>query len=352
MKTKIINKLKELLKYITIENNKEEFTKIFNYIKETTNKKLNIKEYTFNNKQCLVISNNNQYEQDIIFSTHIDIVPSTTYSYQEDNNNIYGRGTIDMKASVAVILELLNNIDSPNNIALFITSDEEIDGNCTKELLNIYSSQLAIVPDGGTNFQLIKEEKGLLQLELSIKTKSAHASQPFNGENSITKLYEVYETLIKKYPLPKDKTEYKTSINLSSLIGGTAINQVPSSATMKLDIRYIAKDKPNYFINIIKQTNPNIEIKTILEGPVFKTNINDKNIKKYLNICKKVLNKDIEIIGCESTSDAIYFSKKNIPTIIMNPEGYYPHCENEYVNKDSLLKLYNIYKEFIQTKTD
>ena len=347
MKENIINKLKELLNYITIEQNTEEFTKIFEYIKKTTNPKLTIKEYTFNNKKSLVISNNNKLEQDIIFCTHIDIVPSNSYSYKEDQNNIYGRGTIDMKGSVAVCLELLNNINSPYKIALFITSDEEIDGNCVYELLNIYKSKLAIVPDGGTNFQLIKEEKGLLQLELSIKTKSAHASQPFNGENAITKLYELYETLIKKYPLPKTKTDYKTSINLSSLNGGIATNQVPDTATMKLDIRYISKHTPQDFINIISNTNPNIKIKTILEGPVFKTDLNNKDIKKYLDICKKHLNQDIEIIGCESTSDAVYFSEKGIPTIIMNPIGDYPHCDNEYINKDSLITLYNIYKDFL-----
>lgn len=348
MKENIINKLKELLKYITIEQNTEEFTKLFEYIKKTTNKKLSIKEYTFNNKKSLVISNNNILEQDIIFCTHIDIVPATNYSYQEDQNNIYGRGTIDMKGSVAVILELLNNINSPYNIALFITSDEEIDGNCVHELLKIYKTKLAIVPDGGTDFQLIKEEKGLLQLELSINTKSAHASQPFNGENAIVSLYQVYDQLIKKYPLPQSNKEYITSINLSTIVGGTAINQVPDSATMKLDIRHIAKDKKEDIINYIKEINPDIKIKIILEGSVFKTNIENKEIKKYLNICKKYLKKDIEIIGCESTSDAVYFSNLNIPTIIMNPKGYYPHCENEYVNKDSLVTLYNIYKEFIE----
>ena len=117
---------------------------------------------------------------------------------------------------------------------------------------------------------------------------------------------------------------------------------------MKLDIRYIAKDNPQDFINIISNTNPYIEIKTILEGPVFKTNLNNKDIKNYLKICKETLGKKVNIIGCESTSDAVYFSEHNIPTIIMNPDGYYPHCENEYVNKESLLTLYNIYYKFIQ----
>lgn len=348
MKEDIINKLKELLKYKTIKDNKEEFNKLFEYIKKTTNNNLTIKEYVFNENKCLVISNVDTTNYDIIFCTHIDIVPCSTYDFKEDNINIYGRGTIDMKGSVAVCLELLNNIKTTQKIALFITSDEEVDGNCVYELLKIYNSKLAIVPDGGSNFTLIKEEKGLLQLELSIKTQSAHASQPFNGENAIVKLYEAYENLLNKYPLPKDSTEYQTTINLSSLNGGFQTNQVPDTATMKLDIRFVAKDNPQDIIDIIKQTNTNIDIKTILRGPVFKTNLNNKDIKNYLKVCKKILNKDIEIISCESTSDAVYFSEHNIPTIIMNPAGYYPHCENEYVNKESLVILYNIYKEFIQ----
>ena len=146
MKENIINKLKELLKYKTIKEEKEEFNKLFEYIKQTTKDTLHIKEYTFKDNKRLVISNIETTNYDIIFCTHIDIVPCTTYEYKEDNINIYGRGTIDMKGSVAVCLELLNNIDTKKKIALFITSDEETDGNCAYELLKIYKSKLAIVP--------------------------------------------------------------------------------------------------------------------------------------------------------------------------------------------------------------
>jgi len=146
MKENIINKLKELLKYKTIKDNKEEFDKLFTYIKKTTKEDLVIKEYKFNENKCLVISNIDTTNYDIIFCTHVDIVPCSTYGFKEDNENIYGRGTIDMKGSVAVCLELLNNIKTDKKIALFITSDEEVDGNCAHELLKIYNSKLAIVP--------------------------------------------------------------------------------------------------------------------------------------------------------------------------------------------------------------
>ena len=157
MKEEIIKTLKDLLSFKTYEENKDEFEKLFNYIKKNYSNLL-ITEYEFKDKKALVLSNTNSHDLDIIMCTHIDIVHADTYDFTEDEDNIYGRGTIDMKGSVAVCLTLLKNIKTDLRIALFITSDEEIDGNCANELSKIYNSKIAIVPDGGSNFDLISEE--------------------------------------------------------------------------------------------------------------------------------------------------------------------------------------------------
>lgn len=348
MKNEIIKLLKELLKFKTIKGETQEFVNIFSFIKENINDQLYYQEYKFNDNIACVISNTNDHNLDIIFSTHIDIVPASNYKFHEDNENIYGRGTIDMKGSVAVLLKIMNNLKTNKKIALFITSDEEQDGNCTYELLKLYKSKLAIVPDGGTNFNFIKEEKGLYRLKLNIKTKSAHSSQPFNGENAITKLMEIYKQIIIKYPLPKNENEYITSVNLSKLNGGFADNQVPDYAEMILDIRHTSSNSKTEILDFISSINKDLNIEILLEGAVFKTDLNNQEIKKYIKVCEKILKRKIKIIGCESTSDAIYFSELNIPTIIMNPNGYYAHCPNEYVNKESLYTLYKIYEEFIE----
>ena len=49
---------------------------------------------------------------------------------------------------------------------------------------------------------MIVEEKGALQLKVLAEGVSAHASQPFNGDNAIVKVMDVYNDLISKYPLP------------------------------------------------------------------------------------------------------------------------------------------------------
>ncbi len=347
MKDVIINTLKDLLKYKTYKENKEEFINLYKMIKDNYNS-LYIKEYNFDDRLAMVLSNSEDTNLDIIFCCHIDVVHADNYDYYEDDDNIYGRGTIDMKSSAAVCLTIMKNLDTNLKIGLFLTSDEEIDGYSADELSKLYTSKICIVPDGGSNFKFIKEEKGLLQLELSINTETAHAAQLFNGENAIVKLMNIYNKIIDKYPNPTSSKEYITSVNLSKIDGGDSYNQVPGYAKMILDIRNTSNDKQDDIIEFIKGIDSNLNISIITQGDIFESDLNNKLVKKYISTCEKVLEKPIEMIGCESTSDAIFFSSKNIPTVIMNPKGDYAHSPKEFVNKDSLLTLYNIYDEFIK----
>ena len=340
--------LKKLMSYQTTEDKKEEFEQLFNYIKSIIPKNLYITDYEFDGKKSVVISNTKSKKLDLIFCTHIDVVPAEKYECIETATQIKGRGSFDMKGSVAVCLELFKNLDTNKKVALFITSDEEITGNCAKQLLTIYDTDFAIVPDGGNNLQIVKEEKGQLQLKISIKTKSAHASQPYNGENAILSLYDIYQKLIKKYPLPTSVEDYKTSINLSMIEGGEALNSVAASATMYLDIRHTSKDTKESIIKYLESLNQQLKIEIIHAGSLFKTDLDDKNVKKYIEISKKVLNKIPKIISSEATSDAIYFSDKNIPTILTNPKGGFAHGPKEYVEKESLYDLYKIWEQMLK----
>lgn len=348
MENNIVKTLEKLMSFKTVKGNVAEFKKLYSYIKSIIPNNLFIKEYDFNGDLALVISNVDETNFDIIFSTHVDVVPCNEYSFNIIDNKIYGRGSIDMKGSVAVLLELFKNVESNKKIALFITSDEEQTGYSTEQLVSVYDTKLAVVPDGGKNFEIIEEEKGLLQLKLSINTNSAHAAKPYDGVNAINELYKIYSEMIKLYPLPISDDDYKTSINLSILNGGDAVNKVPNYAEMILDIRHIMNDKKEVIINNIKNINSNVYIEIIGSGSIFKTDISNKLIKEYINICEEVIGEKIKIVSCASTSDAIYFSDKNIPTVLTNPTGGNPHANDEYVTIDGLNKLYKIFKKMIE----
>lgn len=344
----IINILEKLMSYKTVEGEVEEFEGIFEYIKSLIPNNLYLEEYEFKKHKAIVISNTKEKKLDLVFCTHIDVVPASNYDFSYDGKCIKGRGAFDMKGSVAVCLKLLEEFTVSKKVGLFITSDEEIAGYCAKQLLEIYDVSFAIVPDGGKNLQIVKEEKGQLQLKISIKTKSAHASQPYNGINAIVKLYKVYQKIIKKYPLPKNSNDYKTSVNLSLINGGEAMNSVAEKASMVLDIRHTSSDGKDKIMSFIKKIDETLDVEIIHAGSLFKTDLDNEFIKKYIAISEKVLGKEVEIVSSEATSDAIYFSDKMIPTILTNPVGDYAHAENEFIEAESLLHLYEIWKSMLK----
>ena len=350
MKNKILSEIikdaKKLISFKTIKDNFQEFEKALDYVKKELNDYF-IREIDIDGYKNLVISNTQDMALDIIFCAHIDVVPADKYEAVEKKGKLYGRGSFDMKSQLAVIMSLLKNNRSDKNIAFIITSDEEIGGNCCKQIMNEYNAKLAVIPDAGKNFQLVVEEKGLLQVELKLNGITSHASEPYKGVNPILGLMELYYDLLEKYKMPKDENDFITSINLSKISGGDANNMVPSVASMVLDIRFTKDITVDKLIKDIKNVNSNVQVNILDQGPVFQVDSELPIIKKFISDASLVLGRDVEIKKCVATSDAIYFSEKNIPTIMMNPVGDYWHGPNEYVELDSLYKLYEIFKSLL-----
>lgn len=348
MEKEIINILKKFIAFKTIDGNEKEMNKLFDYVKSLVNANFVVKEYNFSGKPSMVISNTESKDLDVVFCTHIDVVPAKEYKLKQKDNLLYGRGTFDMKGGAVVALLALLNQKTNKRVGIFLTGDEEIGGNCVKELLRIYHPKFGIIPDGGNNFALIKEEKGRLLLKISISTISAHAAELYKGENAIEKLLLVYQKLLDKYPNPINENDWKTSICLTSIKGGTAYNQVPDYAEMILDIRRINKDKKEDIIKYLNKIDKRLVVEVLASETPYSTNIEDDMVKLYLQIVKQVLKEDIIITSSNSTCDGIYFTEKNIPTVLMNPVGGNAHSNLEFVDKESLIKLYEIYIEFLK----
>lgn len=348
--------LVNLVKFETVYGNEKAFLDCFNYLKAYfQDSNLFIKEFLFNGFKSMVIGNADIKDFDIVFVGHLDVVSGNKEQFTPffKDNRLYGRGAFDMKGHVAVMISIMKNLslfNTPYKVGLFLTSDEERGGFFgVDKLLNEvkYKTKVAIVPDAGNNFSLIKEEKGVLQLKLSYNGKSAHSSQPYNGDNALIQLINAYDGLLKKYPMPKNSNCFTSSINLSSLNGGMAINKVCNYGEMVLDIRHIPKDRKQDFINTIQKTNSKIEIEVLNEGSEF-IYLENNLSRKYLLSCEKILKHKVRKAKCESSSDGRFFYQKGVSCVLMNAKGKNLHADNEYINLDSLETLYEIYRDFLK----
>lgn len=353
----ILKLIADLISFKTVYPNYNEFNNCINYIKKYFEKSdLYIDEFEFNHSKSLVISNVRTFNYDLIFCGHLDVVPASEelFNLNQKNAFLYGRGVSDMKGQVAVMMQVMNDLARKSlnkKIALFLTSDEERGGfDGVNKLLNDlnYNAKVAIVPDGGFNYTIVSEAKGVLQLKLTVFGVAAHASEPWNGSNSIVKLLSIIDKILTKYPNPNDSLDWKTSINISNISGGDSINKVPEKASVYLDIRYVFSDKTEDIINFIKELDDSLELEILAHGKSFKLNEDNDCVKDYINVASSLLNKNIDMINCQSASDGRFFTEKNIPCLVMNPVGGNIHCKDEWVSLKSLNILKKIYESYIE----
>ncbi len=192
---------------------------------------------------------------------------------------LHGRGSIDDKYAVAVALvlcrrclrELAARGLGPDALplVLVITGDEETGGrNGAFRVLPHVHADFCVALDGGSPGSVIIKEKGVIDLVLTARGKSAHGARPWLGENAVDALVRDYEALKPLFPglypqlaglaasdapsspaaSPQAQAHWHRTLNLGLLHAGTAVNQVPGEAVAHLDVRYTEHDDPHQLV--------------------------------------------------------------------------------------------------------
>lgn len=351
-----IKLLKKLVSTESTSNNTKKRLEVLELVKQSFKKNLITKKYNFGGRPSLVLSNTSSKNLDLIISTHADIVPANSKQFCliERGDKLYGRGTYDMKATMLICLQVLEAFTKKNpekKVAVFVTTDEELDGLSTKYLIEKakYRAKFAIIPDGGGDCKLSIEQKGFMQIKINFKGKSSHASEPWKAKNSIDIGMEFYKELKKLFINPKNKSEWKDSVVLTKIISGNSINQIPANATFIFDIRFVFGKKTTDILNKIKKVLPkNTSMEVISQNGAHSIYKNNKFIKSLSASIKKINNKQARYVKDCSTSDAIFFTENKIPAVLLRPLGGNPHTENEWISKKSLEKFAIIINDFLE----
>ncbi len=366
MQKEIAEITKKLIGFKTVNGRTEEFNACMDFIKEyfepqIESKKMFFEEYEKNGLRSIVFSNHKTINPEIILNGHIDVVNAEDkdFSPRIKGGKIYGRGAADMKSQVAALMIAFKEIvaDGTNkSISLMLTSDEELSGESGVGHLvkNVgYRSDVAIVPDGGHNFELVIKEKGGFWIKVSASGKSAHGSRTWLGENAILKLMKFYYELEEIFPpLKKSGLLYQEgiSVNLGKMNGGKSINSVPDSAEMFLDIRYSEKIHKPEIIKTLERLGRKhklgCEITDVVE--MLETDPRNPYLEKFKDIARKTIYRPIVITKATGASDARFFSECGIPVIIMTPDCGNKHGKDEWVEIKSLEKFYDILIRFIK----
>lgn len=310
---------------------------------EMSNLPVHVKWYESNGFPSVVITSQETIKPKILFAGHMDVVPGSAEAFQPQvmEGRLFGRGVYDMKMGIAAamnIFKALGNDLQEFDIGLMLTADEEIGGfNGVKYLVEQgYGADIVVLPDGGFNWNFETEAKGVLWLEVTAKGKGAHGSRPWLGENAILKLAKFLLALEEDFTAEREAGgDYYTTVNVGTITGGKATNQVPDLATATVDIRYTPKyTSEEMLARAVGKAElfDGVTVREKISGGSHFADTSNPLFVSFADIARKVAGIEVGETKSHGASDARFFSGQKIPTMVIAGKGGNHHAEGEWLD--------------------
>ena len=180
---------------------------------------------------------------------HIDTVPEQgNGTARVEGDRMYGLGTSDMKAGVALMIHLLETaevIDGPYDVVGVFYDKEEgsSDENGLEDVLDrapwLCESALGIVLEP-TDLRLELGCNGVMNADVVFTGTAAHSARPWMGENAVTKAGAWLDRLHRLQPetVTVDGLDYREVFSVTRASGGIANNVIPAEFVVNLNYRF------------------------------------------------------------------------------------------------------------------
>jgi tripeptide aminopeptidase len=182
----------------------------------------------------------------VALSAHIDTVfpANTPLNIRQQGSRIYGPGVSDNGAGVVALLAiaaLLRNVRIRHALPFVFIGNvgEEGEGDL-RGMRHIFATPrwkdsiaYSLVLDGAGADTIVAEALGSRRFEVIVRGPGGHSWSDFGAPNPIVILAKAIDTFTAT-PVPSAP---KTTFNIGVIRGGTSVNSIPESASMKVDIR-------------------------------------------------------------------------------------------------------------------
>lgn len=183
----------------------------------------------------------------VLLAGHLDTVPiADNLPSRVEGDLLYGCGTSDMKAGVAVQLRIAATVTDPNRDLTFVFYDcEEIEaernglGRLARNHPEWLAADFAVLLEP-SNAQVEGGCQGTMRVTVSTGGHRAHSARSWLGENAIHKAAPVLQRLADYRPrlVDIDGLEYHEGLNAVRIEGGVAGNVIPDECVVTVNYRF------------------------------------------------------------------------------------------------------------------
>jgi succinyl-diaminopimelate desuccinylase len=288
---------------------------------------------------AIVAKTNLGLAKQVVIAGHIDTVPvadnlpSKLMSFEREQV-IWGRGTVDMKAGVAVMAKLAAEVKEPVVDVVWVFYDqEEIEASknglgrlvrnhpeLIKGSFAILCEPTAATIEGGCN--------GTMRVEIALSGIKAHSARPWMGSNAIHKLGGVLNILNAYIPeeLEVDGLVFRESLNAVMVSGGIATNVIPDQASITLNYRFAPSRSVAEATNHLRTIFQDFEFTVVDSAAGARPGMNSPEAKAFVEAVQAPVNPKY------GWTDVARFSEMGIPAVNYGPgDPNKAHADDENV---------------------
>jgi succinyl-diaminopimelate desuccinylase len=292
----------------------------------------------------------------LLLHGHIDVVPGhpEQFTPRLEGDRLYGRGAYDMKGALACLLLALTDLREQDGVRvrLGIVPDEESEESADRgsdRLVDIgFVGDFAITGEP-TDMHVGLAAKGVLAMRIEVGGRSAHGATPWLGENAILRAYQVFRG-IEALPFASQSSELfdRPSINLGRILGGDALNKVPDTCVLDVDVRYLPEQDPEDILAEVREL-PGARVVSMFSRPPVAVDPDSAYVRALGEAAKPHTDGEVRGIGRDGASDAVSFLSAGIPAVEFGPRGGGHHGPDEWVSVSSLASYRRAIVDFVRT---
>ena len=303
----------------------------------------------------------------LIVNGHLDVVPINPSGWTvppfegiESDGRLWGRGTADMKGGIAAAIEAVlalgrAGIELPCDVVFHLVADEERGGKLGTAVLSrdgLIEGDACLVPEP-TSLAVCIAERGLSVMDVTVKGRPAHASEPSRGLSAIEKAAKVVLAVHgarfghDPHPLLGSPTA-----NAGVIAGGSGHNTVAERCVVTIDHRLLPGQTSQDAVTDVRRLidaidDPALEYETELTtfGEASELPAEHPWVALVQSAMRTALGHAAPIVGMTFATDARFVrNEAGVPAIVCGPGGIeQAHVDDEWVAIDALVDAAAVY---------
>lgn len=359
---RILDHLQELVAIYPCTKDQADVKNALEYcqrVLEATDKFPDIQLHTDADYHSLTASTTGTKKPKLLLQAHIDVVPCNqppTLTVDKTSQTLTGRGVYDMLYATACYLAFIEEhageLDQLD-FGLMLTGDEEIGGFHGVEYLlkQGYGAEISFLPDAGEGFgDLSIAAKGVYNFDLVVKGRSHHGSRPWEGDGAGNKLIYLVHELLDAFD---ESDHHNSTMTVTRMECGDCNNRGPDTALAHLDIRYKDLDDFQRIEKVLATLcdTYDAEVHSLVTADNVALDTSHPHIQEFIELYEKHHGKPVTQSKAHGGSDARFFAALGIPVILIRPDGFGAHGDDETLSLPSLEKFYHLLEDYILQTT-